>query len=60
MTIGRQFHGDLEAGAKCDNAGGGTDVKSSAGYVSIERTLASYSSNKCPTLTLSCRAPYVM
>jgi hypothetical protein len=37
MTIDKQFHGDLEAAAKGQMLVAGTDVKSSAGYVAIER-----------------------
>lgn len=37
MSIDKQFHGDLEATAKGQMLTALTDVKSSAGYVAIER-----------------------
>ena len=37
MSIDKQFHGDLEATAKGQMLTAVTDVKSSAGYVAIER-----------------------
>ena len=37
MSIDKQFHGDLEATSKGQMLTAGTDVKSSAGYVAMER-----------------------
>jgi hypothetical protein len=37
MSIDKQFHGDLEATARGQMLTAVTDVKSSAGYVAIER-----------------------
>ena len=37
MTIEKQFHGDLEGTSKGQMLGAATEVKSSAGYVAIER-----------------------
>jgi len=37
MSIGKQFHGDLDAVGKGEMLSAGTSVKSSAGYVAIER-----------------------
>jgi hypothetical protein len=37
MSLDKQFHGDLEAVSKGEMLSAGTSVKSSAGYVAIER-----------------------
>jgi hypothetical protein len=37
MSLDKQFHGDLEAVSKGEMLSAGTAVKSSAGYVAIER-----------------------
>lgn len=37
MSIDKQFHGDLEATSKGEMLAAGTSVKSSAGYVAVER-----------------------
>ena len=37
MSIGKQFHGDLDAASKGEMLSAGTSVKGSAGYVAIER-----------------------
>ncbi len=37
MSIDKHFHGDLEASSKGEMLSAGTGVKSSAGYVAIER-----------------------
>jgi len=37
MAIDKQFHGDLEGTSKGQMLAAGTDVKSSAGYVALER-----------------------
>jgi hypothetical protein len=37
MTIDKRFEGDLEATSKGDMLAAGTEVKSSAGYVALER-----------------------
>lgn len=37
MSIDKQFHGDLEATSKGEMLSAGTAVKTSAGYVAIER-----------------------
>jgi hypothetical protein len=37
LTIGKQFHGDLEATSKGQMLAAGTETKGSAGYVAIEK-----------------------
>ena len=37
MSIDKRFHGDLEGTSKGEMLAAGTDVKSSAGYVAMER-----------------------
>ena len=41
MSIGKQFHGDLEAVSKGEMLSAMTDVRGSAGYVAIERVTGS-------------------
>ncbi|MBI2682703.1 MAG: DUF3224 domain-containing protein [Acidobacteriales bacterium] len=40
MTIDKQFHGDLEGAGKGEMLAAGTAVKGSAGYVALEKVMA--------------------
>jgi Protein of unknown function (DUF3224) len=40
MSIDKQFHGDLEGNSRGEMLTAGTSVKGSAGYVAIERVIA--------------------
>lgn len=46
MSIDKQFHGDLEATSKGEMLTAGTSVKSSAGYVAIERVTGTLEGKK--------------
>ena len=46
MSIEKQFHGDLEGTSKGEMLTAGTSVKSSAGYVAIERVSGSLNGRK--------------
>ena len=46
MSIDKQFHGDLEATSKGEMLSAGTAVKTSAGYVAIERVSGTLNGRK--------------
>jgi Protein of unknown function (DUF3224) len=46
MSIDKQFHGDLEATSKGEMLSAGTAVKTSAGYVAIERVSGTLNGHK--------------